>query len=84
MLTNLASLLVKTRNSSSCLLPDSFESRKNADERRERLLTFDSPTKVRLHQAKSKQHPNPAAYPKNRIVNISHCAEDPPNPTLIH
>ena len=36
MLTNLASLPVKTRISSRCLLPHSFESRKTADERRER------------------------------------------------
>ena len=36
MLTNLASLPVKTRISSRCLLPHSFEFRKTADERRER------------------------------------------------
>ena len=36
MLTNLASLPVKTRISSRCLLPHSSESRKTADERRER------------------------------------------------
>ena len=74
MLTNLASLPVKTRISSRSLLPTSFESRQNADERRERYQLLILPPK--FHYIKPKVSNMPILLHIQRIaLSIFHSAQ---------